>query len=188
MSDTKNIQEARAALVALEAEMGKRAVEAANADRQGKQLRQTISRLVGSMQLDGSDFTAQIAAARADLAKAEQIVRLWPDVEAELERRIEEARGEVKRHELQLKLDSLHVLASEEERLRQQFYAKGLEFLEVADQLVGVTERKEATRREVNQAGGSTRDVPYTEHPPFFVGWPRIGDGVKRAREEWRLA
>lgn len=187
MSNTTNIQEARAALTVLEAERDKQAVEAANADRQAKQLRSTISRLVGSMAIDKTDFTQQINDARADLARTEQIVRLWPDVETEIERRIEEARTEVRRHEIQLMVDGFHQLAADEQALREQFYEKGLEFLEVADKLAHVFDAKEAKRRQLEQQKVSTRDVPPTEFPSFYVGWPRIGNGAQRAREEWGI-
>lgn len=181
------MQEAKQQLVSLETEFSRRSVEAENAERNIQQLQASISKWRASMVLDGANFTEKIEKAHTELVEAEAIVQVWPDVKAELNRRLESARTVIKSYELDIKLQTIRNIASDEESIRQQFYAKGLEFLEVADRLVDTLNRKEALWSELKQAGRVVTGIDHSSVPPFYHPWTLKGDGVRLARAEWHL-
>lgn len=183
-----DLQAAKAAVVTLESELSKRTVEAENAQRKASQLREMVSRLAGSMALDGTNFTEQINGARTELVSVEAISQLFPDVKAELQRRLESARGELKRHEIDVMSAALHEMIAVEDGLRGEFFETGAAFLAAADRLKLQIARKEAAKFQITEAGGSARDIPQTSMPPFFQNWVRSGSGVQSARQEWGVA
>ena len=183
-----DLQSAKAAVVTLESELSKRTVEAENAQRQASQLRENISRWTGSMALDKTDFNAQINGARTELVAVESISRLFPDVKAELQRRLESARGELQRCEIDKMSAALREMIAVEDELRSDFFETGAAFLAAADELKAQIAQKEAAKFELVQAGGSARDIPQTSMPPFYQGWVRSGHGVQSAKQEWGVA
>lgn len=181
------LQVAKQQVVSIETELAKRTVEAENAQRQASQLQQNISRWNGSMALDGTDFTEQINGARTELGKAETLIRLFPDVKAELQRRLESARAEFKQAQIGVKSDELQQMVEDEEKLRSEFFATATAFLKVADKLNETIVRKEATRLQISQmGGGSAFGIERTTIPAFYQAWVRSGRGVQAAMDEWR--
>lgn len=182
MSDLKS---AKQQVVSLESELSKRTVEAENIQRQLGQLQQSISKWNGSMVLDNIDFSEQIASARAEVAQIEKILIAFPDVKAELERRLAAARAELNSHQLAVLVDQFQQLADDETELCSQFKEAGFAFLKVADRLAETTVRKDEKRREISQSGGSVR-ADSIDKPAFFQGWVQSGGGVQAAVAQWQ--
>ncbi len=90
-----NIQIAKQQLAELLDERTSRAQAAQSAQAGKDEATQRLSQLRASQALDGVDLSKRITKAEADIARHDALLATWPDVAAELERRIASAKDAV---------------------------------------------------------------------------------------------
>lgn len=109
-------------------------------------LQRKLKKLVASQEIDGADHSLAIGELHAQIAEIAQREEAFPAIEDELERRIDSARAEIKRHGQQSQLNELEQLKQEATPLRQRFAAAAAELATVA-----LAERQSYARRGIAQ-------------------------------------
>lgn len=190
---TNKLQQSENELDRLNAELQRRTQEIEGKRISIEQYQAMLRRLKGASVLDGTDNTQEIASAQAELAQLQQQVELWPDVQSELQRRIGQQRTEITRQLQSDRVSRLQAIFAEEERLRQVYIDKALEFLAVADELHALLAQKRALHNQigtVNRTSGLETDIPNLGEMAIFTihqEWPSSGNGVTMARRAWGI-
>lgn len=163
------------------AELAERSAAAAAQQQRRADVERTISQLIAEQQLDGVDHGSRLDKLRSELGQLEEVLSMWPAVEAELQRRLEAARSalaEAKKAEL---LQELEQLRANEDAGRRAFADAALQFVETAAALKRQLDRKLAIKAELLQRGKGV-DVGDPELPAFYPGWLRSDGGLTEAR------
>lgn len=141
-----DVQMTKVALLQAQAELDARRQDAAQAVERLRMLRERVSRLRAEEALDGVNHGRRITSDAKEVTGLEQTLAVWPDVEAELIRRIQVAEDA---HTAALEADrerTLAELAVRETELWTQFSAVGVQLLEVAAQLGDIRLAREEIR------------------------------------------
>ncbi len=176
-----NTQAAKQALAELLDEQQGRTQAAQNAQSSRTEAVARLSHLRASQALDNVDLSKRIAKAEADIAKIDELLATWPDVEAELARRVETAKQAVQQAvstDMLAELAELRAL----ERGRRLAFAEALHSLaQVGLDLRQLLNRKLWLKAELYTAGKIV-DAGDCELP----NWPRWGIGEPVAIDEAR--
>lgn len=184
------LKTARQTVVDVTDELTRRRAEVTAARERATAAHERISRLIATAALDGVNTGERMEAARAELAEAESTVATWPDIEAELLRRLAAAQTVIDAHNRQTRADQVTALQAKEETQRAAFFAAGLKLLDLAATLRATIAAKEAQRIEVIRAGDGAliSGVHASEMPPFHNGWVQDGrQGIDEAKAAWGL-
>lgn len=165
------------------AELVERLADAAAKQQRNTELGRQISQLVAEQEIDGVDHTERLAKLRNEQAEIVQFLGTWPDVQAELERRLEAAVSALQQQEHQERLAELDTLRSMEAGQRDAFAGKAIELIEVSAALKQTLERKVAIRGEILESGRGGVDIGNPELPPFHNGWLQSPQGMHEARQ-----
>lgn len=182
------LKTARQTAADLADELTRRGAEVEAAKTKGAAAAQRISQLTAQRELDGVDTGERIAAARAELTEAEHQVATWPDVEAELLRRLAAAQAIIDAHDRQARAEQVIALQAKEDKERAAFVAAGLKLLDLAATLGATIAAKEAQRIEIIRAGDGALipGVYASEMPQLQNGWVQAGrQGIDEARRAW---
>jgi hypothetical protein len=170
MSNTSNTQHAKQALAELLDEQRSRTEAARSAQASRAEAAQRLSQLRASQALDGLDLSKRIAKAEADIAKIDELLATWPDVEAELARRVETAKQAVQQAvstDMLAELAELRAL----ERGRRLAFAEAIHnAAQVGLDLRQLLNRKTVIASELYAAGMvvSAGDNEMGNHPRYF--------------------
>jgi hypothetical protein len=179
MSNTSNTQHAKQVLAELLDEQRSRTGAAQSAQASRTEAVQRLSQLRATQALDNVDLSKRIAKAEQDIGKIDELLATWPDVAAELQRRVESAKQAVI---VAVNADMLAELAELRalERGRRLAFAEALHSLaQVGLDLRQLLNRKTWLKAELYQAGKIV-DAGDCELP----NWPRWGIGEKVALDE----
>jgi hypothetical protein len=181
MSNTSNTQHAKQTLAELLDEQQSRTEAARSAQSSRTEAVQRLSQLRASQALDNVDLSKRIAKAEQDIAKIDALLATWPDVQAELQRRVQSAKDAVQQAataDMSAELTELQAL----ERGRRLAFAEALHSLaQVGLDLRQLLNRKLWLKAELYQAGKIV-DAGDCELP----NWPRWGIGEPVAIDEAR--
>lgn len=179
MSNMSNTQHAKQVLAELLDEQQSRTQAAQSAQASRNEAVQRLSQLRATQALDNVDLSKRIAKAEQDIAKIDALLAAWPDVQAELARRVEAARQAVQQAataDMQNELAELRAL----ERGRRLAFAEALHSLaQVGLDLRQLLNRKTWLKAELYTAGKIV-DAGDCELP----NWPRWGIGEPTAVAE----
>lgn len=153
------------------------AVEAAGRVRDDAERR--LSQLRGAMALDGTNLEKRIEKARQEMSAAADTITLWPDVQAELERRIAAAKQAVHECTAQEMRDELASLLIAEAAQRRAFADQFHAFAKVGFALRQLLDRKRALKTELFHMG-ILADAGETEFP----AWGRYAIGQQAGIDE----
>lgn len=166
--------EAQQHLAELLDERAQRAAAAESAKQTKSEATARLSQLRGAMALDGTNLAKRIEKAQQDITGADLVLALWPDVSAELERRIAAAQEAVK----QATMDEMRAELTElmdSERARRLAFAEALhDFAQVGADLRAMLQRKQALKMQLFENGviidaGSDQLDAY---PHYGIGEP----------------
>ena len=167
MADNNNSKQQ---LANLRAELVERQAKASASQERKGELTQSISRMVGEQALDGVDHSARIASAKAELALVEQYLSSWPDVQAELNRRIGEAEQALNADRLETAKERYTVLADLEAQQRREFANQVVSLAELSKRLLTTISERDGLYAATHQQGGLP--IPPggrpTNYPPMF--------------------
>lgn len=180
MKQQTALNQAKAQLAQLCDELADRRSKAANATQRKAELTQRLSSLRAGQALDGADHSQRIAAIEAEQAEIAKVLDTWPDVEAELRRRITAAQAEVDQIRQAQQLDEFAQLLNLESDLRQQYSAQALAFVELGRKLSRALETKQSLYNAIVQAGGRVQPGDI-QMPPFSRFWMFSDSGVTEA-------
>jgi hypothetical protein len=165
-----NTQHAKQVLAEILDEQQSRTGAAQNAQSSRAEAVQRLSQLRASQALDGLDLSKRIAKAEQDIAKIDELLATWPDVQAELQRRVEAAKQAVivaGNADMQNELTELQAL----ERGRRLAFAEALHGLaQVGLDLRQLLNRKLWLKAELYAAGAvvNAGDTEMPNHPRHF--------------------
>lgn len=165
------------------AELIERQADAVAKQQRQAELGRQISQLVAEQEIDGVDHAKRLAKLRSEQAEIAQELATWPDVQAELERRLEATVSALQQHEHQERLAELDTLRSMEAGQREAFAGKAIELIEASAALKQTLERKVAIRGEILESGRGGVDIGNPELPPFYNGWLQSPQGMSEARQ-----
>jgi hypothetical protein len=134
-----------------------------------------ISRLTAEQELDGVDHTKRLTALQGELATVTQALATWPDVEAELLRRLDIAAAALGDQEHAERLTELAQLRQAEADQRLAFARHGLALLEAAQALQATLDRKALLREGMVSSGRGVVETGDPQPPTFYHGWLRGG-------------
>lgn len=117
-----------------------------------------ISRLNAEQELDGADHAKRIAKLESERDELVAWLDTWPDVKAELNRRIDEAQAAVTEEEQDQRMATLQTLLEAEPELRQRFASDMATFAETAQELRKLIADKEAIVNASFEHGHPIRD------------------------------
>lgn len=172
-----DVQTTKAALLQAQAELDARRQDAAQAAERLQMLRGRVSRLRAEEVLDGVSHARRIASDEKEITGLEQTLSVWPDVEVELERRIQAAEAA---HIAALEADreqTLTTLTGRESELRERFAAAALALLQTSADIGDIHEQREAIRVSMVDEFNSGRRPNLAACPVnpalprFDVGW-----------------
>ena len=174
MNDNNNKQQ----LANLRAELVERTTKASTSQERKGELTQSISRMVGEQALDGVDHSARIASAKAELALVEGYLNTWPDVQAELNRRVGEAEQALNAERLETAKARYTVLADLEAQQRREFANQVVSLAELSKRLLATISERDGLYAATHQQGGLA--IPPggrpTNYPPQFrPEWVQYG-------------
>lgn len=176
-----NIQQAKQTLAELLDERQSRTESARSAQAGRDEAMQRLSQLRASQALDGVDLSKRIAKAEADIARHDALLATWPDVQAELERRIVAAREAV---QAAGNADMLAELADLQaaERGRRLAFAEALHTTaQCGHDLRALLNRKAALRSELYAAGvvAQAGNTEMDNHPRYFGEQVAIDEALR---------
>jgi multidrug efflux pump subunit AcrA (membrane-fusion protein) len=187
MSNTSNTQAAKQTLAELLDEQQSRTQAAQNAQSSRTEAMQRLSHLRATQALDNVDLSKRIAKAEQDIAKIDELLATWPDVQAELARRVQSAKQAVI---VAGNADMLAELAELQgaERGRRLAFAEAIHnAAQCGHDLRLLLDRKSYLRSELYAAGMvvSAGDLEMGNHPRFFGEQTAI-DEARRLIDEAR--
>ena len=164
--------EAQQQLAELLDERAQRVAAVEAAQRTKTEATARLSQLRGAMALDGTNLAKRIEKAQQDITGADVTLALWPDVQAELDRRIAAAQEAVKQATIDEMRSELSKLM-DSERGRRLAFAEALhDFAQVGADLRAMLQRKQALKMElfangvIIEAGSDQLDA----YPNFGIG------------------
>jgi hypothetical protein len=187
MSNTSNTQHAKQTLAELLDEQQSRTQAAQNAQSSRAEAMQRLSQLRATQALDNVDLSKRIAKAEQDIAKIDALLATWPDVQAELQRRVQSAKDAV---QVAGNADMLAELAElrASERGRRLAFAEAIHnAAQCGHDLRLLLNRKTVIASELYAAGMvvSAGDLEMGNHPRFFGEQTAI-DEARRLIDEAR--
>lgn len=154
--------------------------------------RRKLKKLVASEQIDAADHTEAIGELRAQIAEIERRQDAFPAIEDELERRIAEARAEIKRIGQLEQLSELERLKADAQPLRKRFAECIVELTQIAQAERTIRNRREELRNiifERFQAGDGVSQLPdWGDAAVSRFDWSLLGSPDAVAEAKRRLA
>lgn len=154
--------------------------------------RRKLKKLVASEQIDAADHTEAIGELRAQIAEIERRQDAFPAIEDELERRIAEARAEIKRIGQLEQLSELERLKADAQPLRKKFAECIVELTQIAQAERTIRNRREELRNlifERFQAGDGVSKLPdWGDSSVSRFDWSLLGSPDAVAEAKKRLA
>ena len=182
-----NTQHAKQTLAELLDEQQSRTQAAQSAQSSRTEAVQRLSQLRASQALDGLDLSKRIAKAEQDIGKIDALLATWPDVAAELQRRVQSAKDAVLQAataDMSAELTELQAA----ERGRRLAFAEAIHnAAQCGHDLRLLLNRKTALRAELYAAGMmvSAGDLEMCNHPRYFGEQSAI-DEARRLIDEAR--
>jgi hypothetical protein len=187
MSNTSNTQQAKQALAELLDEQQSRTEAARSAQSSRTEAVQRLSQLRATQALDNVDLSKRIGKAEADIGKIDELLATWPDVQAELARRVQSAKDAV---QVAGNADMLAELTElqDGERGRRLAFAEAIHnAAQCGHDLRQLLDRKLWLKAELYAAGMvvSAGDLEMGNHPRYF-GEQNAIDEAQRLIDEAR--
>jgi predicted nuclease with TOPRIM domain len=182
MTSKTNIKQV---LADLRAELTDRHSKATASQQRKAELTQRISQLQGAMALDGVDLSARIQQAQAELAEANKLLSTWPDVKAELQRRIGEAESALAQEQRAANVERWHEVSALEAAQRREFAQAVVALAEIAQRLRATIDERQALFTTLMGVLPGSRPLNWL--PEFRADWVYAGkvSDAKQALAEW---
>jgi chromosome segregation ATPase len=182
-----NTQHAKQTLAELLDEQQSRTQAAQSAQASRTEAAQRLSQLRATQALDNVDLSKRIAKAEARISEIDALLATWPDVQAELQRRVQSAKDAV---QVAGNADMLAELAElrASERGRRLAFAEAIHSAaQCGHDLRLLLNRKTALRAELYAAGAvvNAGDTEMPNHPRYFGEQTAI-DEARRLIDEAR--
>ena len=165
----------------LRAELVERTAKVQAAQRTKTELAQRISQLTGAMALDGIDHSKRIAQAQTELTAANTLLATWPDVQAELNRRIGEVEQVISADKLTAATQRYTVLAELEAQQRREFASQVVALAETSKRLRATIDERQQLHSTLHKAGVSLPPRPSNGLPEFRADWVYRGQPSEAA-------